>query len=413
MALGSTHFSLLALTLSIQGLPIAGQLLVAFLVGPTTLGDIRWLESVFSILLLATSCGMPSLVFRRSALLVRSDMSLSFAVVALALTALVGVVVLLGGGLIALAGLFPNLPTQHLYLILIATTVLPANAIRILVAHAQGAKVTKNIHLQVLIFSSISILVLASLTLLFKTNGWVIARLTLEFTLAVIIWRLLRQLKPSSARLEIPTFKAIFEIGSKGVGPNYAFLVRALADNLPILVLYKLVSVDEEAGLYSFATLLIFGPMLLLSTVMQAELPRLIQSTVERSAFEKCCNLAARKLFKITAAGVLSMFLIGLLLHLSDYMIRYTGSAMPLILLAVGLPARAFLLLAGGAAVARGWFAISSSISFVEILIIVCVIVSGLVHDASSMALGVAISTWCAMFPAFFLLRAAKNIKNS
>ena len=59
---------LLAVTISVQGLVIGGQLLVAFVVSPEELGAIRWLESAFAILLIAASCGIPSIAFREAAL---------------------------------------------------------------------------------------------------------------------------------------------------------------------------------------------------------------------------------------------------------------------------------------------------------------------------------------------------------
>jgi O-antigen/teichoic acid export membrane protein len=410
MAHRNPLFSLLFLTLSIQGLSIAAQVVVAILVGPTTLGDIRWLESVFTILLLATSCGMPSLVFRQSALIPRAESALSFAVIALTLTTIISIAVLLSGGFIALIGMMPTIPTQTFSLLLIATAVIPANIIRILIACAQGAELTHRIYIQVLVFSFGAVLTLAYFTFLFEVKGWAAARCIIELVMAMYIWRLLRQLMRGSSDFKTPTLKVLSETCVKGMGANFTFLVRALADNLPILVLYNFVSVYDEVGLYSFASLLIFGPMLLLSTVMQAELPKLIKSVNDRNLFNKCCKDASRKIFLITTVGILIVFAMCIVLHLNDYFGQYGGAVTPLILLTAALPARGFLLLAGGALVARGWFAISSLISLSEIMCLLSLFIAGLIDDAYSMAIGVVITTWFAALPGYFLLRSAKKI---
>jgi hypothetical protein len=109
--------------------------------------------------------------------------------------------------------------------------------------------------------------------------------------------------------------------------------------------------------------------------------------------------------------GIVSILAISLGLNLNDYLIQYNGSVIPLILLSVALPARAFLLLAGGALVARGWFLISSLISLVEILLIIFLFLVGFIKDASSMSQGVVIATWFAVLPGFFLFKAASNYK--
>jgi O-antigen/teichoic acid export membrane protein len=401
----NTLLSLLLVTLSIQGLPIAGQVLIALLVGPATLGEIRWLESVFTILLLATSCGMPSLVFRQSALKEQAGNSFSFTIAALTLTALASFIVLLCGSLIAISGLFPTIPTHYMFLFFMVAAIIPANIIRIFIANAQGAEITNKLHIKISIYSFFSMLILVFATYFFKTTGWVFARLVIELVFAMLIWKLVRQLIMGSFELDIPKFKALSDISAKGFGSNFTFLVRALADNLPILVLYKFSSAHEEVGLYSFASLMIFGPILLISTVMQAELPKLIKAVDSQTIFKKCCKYAARRIFFITFLGIVFILAIGLILKLNDYFIQYSGSVMPLILLSVALPARAFLLLAGGALVARGWFLISSLIALTEILLIIFLFFSGFIKDATSMSQGVIIATWIAVLPGFFLLK--------
>lgn len=410
MKIRNQHLSLLALTLSIQGVPIVGQLLAALFVGPTILGEIRWLESVFSILLLGTSCGMPSLVFRNSAMLSKTETSLTFVVQSIFLTSIISIILFFVIVCISLVDVIQKIPTPYFNLLLISTSVIPANAIRILIAYAQGAELTQRVYIKVSIFSSAYTIALSCLAFLFDATGWVATRLVLEFVLFVLVWRLLSELPTSSFSLEIPTVKGTVELGAKGLAPNYAFLIRALADNLPVLLLYNLVSADDEVGLYSFATLLIFAPMLLLSTVMQAELPKLIQFSNNRVEFSRCCRQAGLKLSAISAIGVVSMVFIGFALQSNHHLDKYSGSVMPLFLLVAALPARAFLLLAGGAVVARGWFKISSVISISEILIIIFAIFSGFIYDATSMALGVMLSTWGALFPAFFLLQSSRNI---
>jgi O-antigen/teichoic acid export membrane protein len=405
----NTLLSLLLITLSIQGLPIAGQVLIALLVGPTTLGEIRWLESVFTILLLATSCGMPSLVFRRSALKGHAETSFSITVIALTLTALVSIAVLLSGSLIGIAGLFPAIPTHYMFLFFMATAIIPANAIRIFVANAQGAEIVNKIYTKIVIYSFVSVFFLVISTYLFQTAGWVFARLALELVIAILIWKLIRQITIGSTELEIPKFKALSDIFTKGFGANFTFLVRALADNLPILMLYKFTNAHEEVGFYSFASLMLFGPMLLLSTVMQAELPKLIKVIDSQAIFKKGCKDAALKLLLTTFVSIIFILAIGLVLKLNAYFIQYVGSVIPLILLSVALPARAFLLLVGGALVARGWFLMSSIISISEILLIIFLFFSGFIKDANSMSLGIVIATWVALLPGFFLFKMANK----
>jgi len=153
--------------------------------------------------------------------------------------------------------------------------------------------------------------------------------------------------------------------------------------------------------------------MLLLATAMQSQLPKLIQATADRAAFEKSFRSASLSLYKITLAGISAIVAIAAILHSNLLGDQYRGAATPLLVLAATLPARAFLLLAGAAAVARGWFSISSSISVVEILLIICATTTGLVKDANLMAVSVVVATWGAVFPGYILLRLARNVPDA
>jgi O-antigen/teichoic acid export membrane protein len=405
----SPQLSVLALTLSIQGLPIASQILVGLMVGPTTLGEIRWLESVFVLALLATSCGMPSLVFRQSAVFALYNESLSFAIIALTLTTLASCVFLAATALLTLIGFAPSIPTQQAYLFIIIGTLIPANAIRILIAHTQGREATHHVCLQVLGFALVAILTLGCAALVFGTGGWVVARFTLELALVLILWLLIRRLAPTTFSPAIPTFRMLGKIGAQGLAPNYAFLVRAFADNLPILILPKLLNSRDEIGLYSLATLMMFAPLLLISTAMQAQLPRLIQASGNRDEFAKSFAVASRKVYKLTAAGLCIMTTIAAALHLNVLGSQYSNAAALVLLLAAGLPARAFLVVSGGAAVARGWFATSSMIAIFEIIFLGCAVLFGLITNVVHMAVCVTLATWLAALPAYLLLLLAKK----
>ena len=399
----------LAVTVSVQGVVVVGQFLVAFAVEPDQLGLIRWLESAFAIALLASSCGMPSVTFREAAL--STSPSRRFALIVragLVTTLSVGFVLLIS---IAAYFTFEQVSTSlgWVALIAMAGALWPSNVARIGVAIVQGGQLSEVVWSKLLVFSIAAAGLLFATTWLAGVNGWIFGRYFVEFGLAVLV---VHQLSPRQPKLShvlkhgFHDLRGLFWVGTTA---NFAFLIRAVSDHLPILLLMATLGKTAELGWYGFASLAIFMPTLLLSVLMQAKLPVLVQSVGNLANFQR--NLSDLQLYLLygAAVGACLIFALSMLIHWKFFFTDYTSSAWPLLILGASLPFRALIMTAGAAAVAHGRYAISSVLAMLEILVVLCFSFSGHANAATEMALAVLVASALSVLPAFALTQSCRR----
>jgi hypothetical protein len=408
-SLKSDHTSILIITLSVQGLVVAAQFLAAVFVEPDVLGRIRWLESIFAIALLATSCGMPSIVFRQAAFPENRDKHCGLVIAPVLLTTFASLILIMLGLVVwATSVEFASKLTEPA-LLLMAFALIPANATRISIAVAVAAQLSKELAWKLCILSCLSLIGLAVGASMANVLGWALLRLTVETTIALFIWKLFWSGVKVVRPLAAPTVRRLYELFHCGVAANYAFLIRVLADNLPLLLLPFAGAQSKEVGLYGFANLLLFMPLLFMGTFLQSRLPSLIVSIRDERAFQGLVNAISLNLSRKALAWSGVILIISWLLSLGWGFSQYTGAAAPLAILCLGLPARALVLVAGAAAVAHGWFAKSSILAITEIVVVVTVLGLGSAKNAFEMAVSATFALWVAVLPAWWIIASAKK----
>lgn len=404
----SAHASVLLVTVSVQGLVVAAQLLAATVVEPTVLGQIRWLESVFAIAVLATSCGMPSLTFREAALVDQRDGRARWVVDATVLTSIASFFGILIGLAAWFFGLWSVPDWAGPMLLFMGVVLIPANAARVAVASVQGAQLSRQHAPRLLGFSLLGIALLACGSVLGGARTWVILRIVIEGVLVGLIWWPLFSGVMHGFSWKTFSVAGLFKLFSAGFGANYAFLVRVLADNLPLLLLSNVVGMSVQVGWYGLANLLLFAPMLLMSTAMQSRLPALIQNARDEVQFTALTSAAIKGLLIISMQWC-SVLLVGSAILRTGWLLpQYAGAGDLIAVLALGLPARALVLVAGATSVAHGWFARSSVLTLTEIAIVAFALFQG-IQDATQMAVAVSIALWVTVLPSGWIIAAARK----
>lgn len=402
-SLDSAHASVLIVTVSVQGLVVAAQFLTAVFVEPEVFGQIRWLEAAFAIALLAASCGMPSITFRLAALAEYRYDRVRLVTEAVVLTAFASVFLILLGFVVWIIGAVSLPKWAEPALLFMAFALIPANAARICVAVVQGAQLSRMVALRLIALSGVSVVVLVIGTFMAGMTAWVILRGAVEIAIFLLIWKSLDAGISAARTWSASTATRLYKLFSSGIGANYAFLARILADNLPLLLLPLAGAHSNEVGYYGLANLLLFGPLLLMATTMQARLPALIQAIHDDETFRVLSKESYRKLTRQALACSGVMLIVSGALHLGWGSLKYNEAAAPLALLCVGLPARALILVAGAVAVAHGWFARSSLLALTEIVIVVAACGLGIANNAHEMAVVVTSALWAAVLPAFLI----------
>ena len=399
-----------AVTASVQGVVVVSQFLVAFAIKPEQLGLIRWLESAFAIALLATSCGMPSVAFREAALRPSTANRISLMARAAVLTSLAVTLVLL----VAVAADFtveqvssaPGWAT----LIVMTGALWPANVARVGVAIVQGGQLSKSVWGRLAAFSSVAIALLYLITWMLGVKGWVVGRYIVEFGLAALVVHALSHAGSKPEHSVAPGARDLRDLLWIGMTANFAFLIRAISDNLPILLLRRsTLGALEQLGWYGFASLAIFMPTLILSVVMQTRLPGLVQSVGDAPAFTRKLSDVQGQLLRGAALGSGLIFVLSMLVHWKLLFAAYAPAAWPLSILGASLPFRALILTAGAAAVAHGRYAISSVLAALEIVVVSVVSFSGHASNATDMALVVFVASALSVLPALALIRSLRR----
>ena len=377
---------LLAVTISVQGLVIGGQLLVAFVVSPEELGAIRWLESAFAILLIAASCGIPSIAFREAALcsgpVARSRLFRRSVFLPLVLALLVIFV--------GTASYFRWASEFHddawLYLLAASGVLLPANTARVGIAIIQGAQVARLYWRWLVVVTLVGVAVLVGGGFLHGLRGWIAGRYLVEFGLAMFVAIALirrdRQHELDSVFGIHSSWQALFKVGASA---NLALMTRVLSDNLPILLLKAYALRQVELGWFGFAGLILFAPLLLMSVLMHHFLPSLVMLHKEPEAFRYTLGNTNKALMLCAVLGALCVAFFALLIHFVASQ-SYADSAPAILLLAVTLPFRARIMTAGSALVAHGQYGTALALNLLEVVAMLILMAVFKADTATTMA---------------------------
>ena len=401
--------AVLAVTVSVQGLIVLGQFLIAFLIKPEQLGLIRWLESAFAIALLATSCGMPSVAFREAALCTSAEARIQLIAQSAVLTSATVTLLFLVASVAYISVDRASTVDEWAVLIPMAGVLWPANIARIGVAMVQGGQLSKVVWPRLLVFSGAGVGLLCGITWLTGVKGWVTGRFVIELGLALLVVHTLVPQRPRLHLLFPDRRQRLRDVFLRGSSANFAFLIRAVSDNLPILLLRATLGAQSELGWYGFASLAIFLPTLLLSVLMQAKLPGLIQSVHNHTEFRKKQSRAQTHLLIGAVFGSCLLFGLAIFLHRTTVLANYAAAALPLLILGLSLPFRALILSAGAATVAHGRYAISSVLALAEIFVVLVVWFFGAANTATEMAVAVFGASALSVLPALSLIRYCRG----
>lgn len=394
--------AVLAVTVSVQGIVIGSQFLAAFLVSPEELGAIRWLESAFVILLLVASCGMPSVAFREAALCEDSSARRHLFVKAVWPTLAFGFLIVMSGCLVYLVA--PSMFDGGLWVMLLVASgvILPANVARVGIAMIQGAQVARSYWHMLLVLAFVGIALLVWATFSHGIQGWIVGRYVEEGGLALFVATVFLR-RVSGLNCDFQRSFSARSLLRFGVAANFALIIRAFCDSLPILLLKSSAIRPVELGLFGFAGLLLFAPLLLMSVFMQLHTPKLVVLHRQPRQFKEALGHMRNVLLTCAGFGVLAIALFGLGLRFIVTS-AYAESVSAIFMLAGTLPFRAVIMTGGAALVACGRNGTSSIVTFSEIIVIVIMVILVEIGTASAMAALVLSASIASAFLAVFFI---------
>ena len=390
-----------------QGVILAGQFLIAFFVEPEVLGMIRWLEAAFAVFLLATSVGMPAIAFRDTALISSEKLRFELYLRGITLSVVTVLAVLLIVSVAYLFSDFLHSSVRFNLLFLLLAALIPSNIGRIGVAVLQGSNLSKCVWRRLFVYAIIAVIILITLTSGYGVGGWIVGRYIIEVYLACIVVSILY----SSSNLNfLKRFKAVlFPMFLSGTTASYAFLVRSIADNTPIILLGSVLGASAQVGWLAFAALALFVPLLLMSAVMQSILPSLVRTNCDYLSFTASLRRLQINLLASSLVGMVPILALAFALKSGHVFPQYKESFIPLLILMFSLPFKAYILSAGSAAVAQKAYALSSIIPIVEILIILIGYFSSHGSSAVDMSYLVLLSCIIALIPSVGIIIYCKN----
>ncbi|MGB8326732.1 MAG: hypothetical protein WCE48_04040 [Steroidobacteraceae bacterium] len=405
---GGAVFAAVAITASVPGLVVGAQLLAALIVTPAELGTIRWIESVLAILLLLASCGMPAVAFREAALH-KERSALGRLLVRTSAPAIVASLCIVVIGVVSMAWTTFTLARELFQLLVIALGLLiPASVARTEIAVIQGAGLARRYWLGVLGLAIAGILVLTASTRELGVQGWIAGRYVCEIALAVILGRTIVGAGTRSTVSDGAVRLSPKNLLRAGFAANLALVLRALCDNIPILLLRRQETPADEIGFFGLATLLMFAPALLMSGFVQVNVPKLVVVHEDRLGFRGTLHKTIRSLILSASAGLVVLWVISLWLK-AHALSGYSRAWIAIILLSGSLPFRAIILASGCALVARARYASSSWATVLEFALVLSAV--ALLHPdtASGMAVIVLIaSAGAALLSSVILRRQAR-----
>jgi hypothetical protein len=357
----------------VQGVPIGALLLCSLVAAPGLLGAIRWLESTMALALIVISLGLPSLSLRSAAmdgsrknvlsLLVNGSIAGVFS------TAVVGAALLLLLDRIEPpAGAVSNFWTG----LLVVCTLLAAQCARLALAILQGTRSLRAVLTNMAPIAILSMVLLPALSACFGAFGWVLGRALFEAALVLVLCSAVVHQEAIAVALKSVSGSEIASMLKAGLSVNYSITLRAVADNLPLIML-GFVSKDSGAlGVFGFANLLLFLPLFHISVLSQSALPSLVRAANgdEGLSLKICLDSLSRRLRLCVVFWGVLLLVVAALLHFELVLKEYEASAFLIAILVVSLPGRVVILQAGALNVATGSYGRSALMAASEISVI-------------------------------------------
>ncbi|VVE35091.1 hypothetical protein PCE31107_03863 [Pandoraea cepalis] len=358
-------FSVLILTMCIQGGIIASQLFTTLYLTSSEVGVIRALESILSILVLGVSFGAPSLAIREAA--AHADDSERAHLMARLL-----IIELVAGGvtfvvLLTIQRFLPNTETIRL-VSRVAAVALLTNSVRVLAGFAQGLQITTQVSIPLIVSTTASMAIVTVSAYSFGIGGWVVGRYVGEATVLLAFVFCLRdyfrKVFPLFSRKNLPSKSLVI----LGFTANLALVVRLVCDNLPILGMTAAKVKPDQIGYFGIATLVLMAPTLLMAVTSQVELPRIVTVAHDLLRVTDRLRRLTRALAKIGGLCIAVSLLAGivnrLILHIS-----YTATLDILVVISLALPLRGIALSVGTVFMALRHYRTSMYVNVAEVML--------------------------------------------
>jgi hypothetical protein len=169
-------------------------------------------------------------------------------------------------------------------------------------------------------------------------------------------------------------------------------------------MLGALVPSSSELGLYGFATVCAFLPLLHLSIRIQARLPGLVRVCQDNGNLKRELNNLSIVIFYATAFWLVVACVVGYALKQGLVLPHLASAWFCLVVLGVSIVFKTVVFVTGAAFTARGQFGTSSVMAWVEIVVLAVLSVSW-VQSANDMAVALLVASAVSAIVAGVLLR--------
>lgn len=389
-------FGVIATIVAIQGGVILAQSGAALVVGPELFGQIRVLESAFAIALLIAGCGMPVVAMHNAAHGANRWYGRRLFAPAVAVSTAGSLVVV--AATIASAYLIGCSGRESFLLMLavLAGALIPACALRIGAAVVQGWRDGEKYAVRNVLLSLLMILVTIFLTWWQGVAGWVVGRYVMELGLAISFAGIVigaRRLR-FAFRLRSSQFHWALTSVRLGFTANLSLFGRVAADGLPLLILQSMSMYPAEIGYWGMTTLMLFFPVLLTATYAQYKTPIMVSLAHDRAAVVVQKKALLRGLLVLACFGFF-IFVAVAVIFIFVPVAGYRPAVPALLIAAVSLPFRAFMLANGVVSMVYQRYRYALALNVFEITVLCFAMLVWQVESAAGAAAAFLLSSVC------------------
>lgn len=399
-------FGVISTIVAIQGGVILAQAGAALVVGPELFGQIRVLESAFAIALLVAGCGMPVIAMHNAAHGANRWHGRRLFAPAVAVSSVGSLAVVVAAVIAAYSIERPGAGPVPVMLAALAGALIPACALRIGAAVVQGWRDGEKYAARNILLSVSLVIVTVALTWWQGVAGWVVGRYVMELGLAISFaaivigprrLRFIFRFSSSQLRWALKSVRL-------GLAANLSLFGRVAADSLPLLILQAKSARPAEVGYWGVITLMLFLPVLLTATYAQYKTPIMVALVADRAAVVAQKKVLLRGLLGLAGFGLLIFVVAAALLEFAP-VTEYRPAVPALLIAAVALPVRAFMLANGVVAMVYQRYRYALALNLFEIAVLCAVMLLGSIEAATGAAVAFLLSSICvaalsALFPA-------------
>jgi len=365
---------LFIVTACIQGGVIISQFLIAPIVGPSVVGEVRALETILALVVLAGSLGMQSIATRDTAAC-RDEAAQRRVLHQVFILVCLSASVVMVGIFLANRFMFHSALSASVYMA--CGVVLLTNLLRVTTGYAQGAKAISEIYVVLLLATGVGVALHVVLTKNYGIQGWVAARYITEVICLAGVWWRLRQHVFAALRMPGTERGQLWDRAFSGVTNNASLFVRLLVDSLPVLMLTALHARVEEIGFFGLANLsLVFG-LLPLAILAQRAITDLVDVLDDKQVLVARFNGFLRSMLLISSAMAAALVIVALV-WLFGVGGQYQETAKYVAILAVSLPLKAGGLACGTMLLALRVFGLSLKVNMLEGLLVLLILFFGI-----------------------------------